>query len=348
MSTIELRTYQGDGDDLAALTNRVWRGAVGGKMLFPLWDPGYFQWRLLDPRCGGSDFHLAAYEGSRLVGCLLAEPRSFEVCGRTVQGTASSWLSVDPEVKAPRLALRMLAELRRRHEAHGMSFSLGYMGPPARPFWTALGARSPGQFQVLDRIGFWARPFDARAVSASGFNLLDRYGPALARLLPSLRPKPRTPVRPFLPSDLPRCLEWISAQSRGADLRILWTASRLEAQLSHPRARTLVLDDGERGGFINFYGIRMLGAAEVHVGVIDLFAGTLGLSQQLALLGAACDRMREEEVQLAVMMKGPGAPSLAFAGAGFVPYLTDVDLFWYFADPGLQVRAPGRYHVLFT
>lgn len=347
MTAIAIRSYRGDGSDLAELTNRAWRATVGGKMLFPLWDPAYFQWRLLDPRGGGGDFHVAAYDGDRLVGCVLAEPMPFEVSGRRVQATSSSWLTVDPEVRSPRLALRMLAELRRRHQERGMSFSMGFAGPEARDFWAGLAKRSPQEIQFLDRIAFWSRPFDARAVAASGFNVVERHGPRLARLLPSLRARPHTPVRPFAAGDLARCHEWITAQSAAANLRIAWTPARLELQLAHPRAVTLVLDDGAHGGFINYYGIRMLGASEVLVGVIDLFAGTLGFLQQLALLGAACDRMREDGIHMAVMMKAVSAPTRAFVAAGFVPYSTDVDLFWYFREPGLSVDSPVRYHVLF-
>lgn len=348
MSQIAIRTYQGDGADLAELTNRIWRGAVGGKMLFPLWDRDYFQWRLLDPRAGGSDFHLAAYDGDRLVGCVLAEPRTFDVLGQRKRATLSSWLTVDKGAKDPRLALRLLAELRRRHREREMAFSMGYAGSAARDFWAGLAARSPGEIQFLDRISFWSRPFDAAAVGASGFSFVERHGPRLARYLPALRQVPRTPVRAFdAARDLSRCLDWLSAQAAGAEVRIVWEPERLELELAHPRARTLVLDDGERGGFINYYSIRMLGAAEVQVGVIDLFAGTLPFLQTLALLGAACDRMREEGVELAVMMRAASAPSRAMLAAGFVPYPTDVELFWYFNDPTLSPARPRNYHILF-
>lgn len=343
----EIRTYEGDGSDLAELTNRVWRETVGGKMLFPLWDTEYFQWRLLDPRGGGAAFHVAAYEGSRIVGCLLAEPMRFEVCGRLVQGTLSSWMTVDPRVKSPRLALRMLTELRRRHQETNTSFSMGYAGPEARPFWAALGKRPPHDLQVLDQISFWARPFDSGMVAASGFSFVERYGPALAKLLPGLRPKPRSHVREFKRSDLDRCHQWLDAQSKGADLRILWSSSRLELQLAHSRIRTLLLEDGDKGGVINYYGIRMLGASEVQVGVIDIFAGTLSFTQQLALLSAACRQMEEEGIHMAVMMKAVSAPARVFLAAGFIPYPAGLDLFWFFANPDLTTKPPVRYHILF-
>lgn len=350
MSAIEIRTYQGDGSDLAEFTNRIWRGAVGGKMLFPLWDRDFFQWRLLDPRGGGRDFHIAAYDGDRLVGCVLAEPMTFDVQGQRKQATLSSWLTVDKQMKVPRLATRMLAELRRRHQEREMAFSMGYTGTAARDFWAGVSARSPGELQFLDRITFWSRPFDAAAVSASGFSFVERHGPRIVRLLPTLRQQPRTPVRGFrtgATGDLARCLDWLSAQSTGADVRIAWESERLELKLAHPRARTLVLDEVERGGFINYYSIRMLGAAEVQVGVIDLFAGTLDFFQKLALLGAACERMREEGVELAVMMRAASAPPRVMLAAGFIPFPTNVELFWYFKDPALSVASPPSYHILF-
>ena len=170
---------------------------------------------------------------------------------------------------------------------------------------------------------------------------------ALAKLLPRLRPKSRSPVRPFQTSDLNNCLKWLEAQSVGADIRILWSAGRLEVQLGHPYAHTLVLEDGPNGGFINYYNIEMLGANELRVGVVDLFAGTLDFSQQLALLAAACREMQEQQVHMAVMMKAASAPARVFIAAGFIPYPANVELFWYFTEPTLSIKPPVRYHVLF-
>ena len=347
MSSIEIRTYEGDGSDLQELTNRSWRATVGGKALFPLWSQAYFQWRLLDPRGGGRDFLVGAYRGAKLIGCILGEPLSFVVGGRNVRGTLSSWLTVDPEDPSPRSALMMMSAFRSRHREHGMSFSMGFNDAISRRFWETLAKRPPHDVHVLDDVWMWTRIFDGRVVAEAGLTPGDRLVPVVAKLIPGLRPRPSSPVRGYLPGDLPRCHEWLAEQGKGADVRIDWSDARLDLQLNHPHARTIVLEDGGRAGFINYYGIQLFGARPVNVGMIDLFAGTLSFWQQLALLETACRRMKEEGLHMTAMMKSQASPQAVLSLAGFMPYPANVNLFWFFVDPELRIEKPARYHVLF-
>lgn len=355
MSTVEIRNYDGDGSDLADLIGRTWKTNFTGKMWFPLWDHAYLSWRLLDERGGGREFLVSAYRGSKIVGCLLAEPLNFRVRGRTVRGTMSSWLSVDPEVRIPSLALRLVEGLRKRHQEHGMAISIGCASSdpnaPTRRFWDSLAQRKPEDFRFLGPIRFWTRVFDSRSVAAAGLNAFERIGPRFAGLIPSpsIR-RPNAPgVRPYQPPDLSRCLDWVHAQSEAADLRILWSLSRLDLQLRHSYARTLVLDPGsEDGGFLNYYSIDWSGARVIRVAMIDLFAGTMRLSSQLALLKAAERKMMAEGIQLSFMMVSIAAPARPLLAAGFLPVPVNVDLFSMFPEPGLGLALPLRYHLLFT
>jgi hypothetical protein len=353
MSTVEIRSYEGDGGDLAELVDRVWRAGYGGRYRIPLWDPGYFRWRLLDERGGGREYLICAYRGERLVACLLAEPMDFEVRGRPVRGTASSWLSVDPEVRAPGLALRLVEELRRRQRRDGLAFSMGYSSSdpahPARQFWDQLAKRRPAELVVLRRLTFWGRVFDARAVSASALDRFERWAPWAVRHVPwaYLGWREREGVRPFAPQDLSRCGRWIESSSAGLDLRLRWTPPRLELQLGSPYARTLLLERGGRGAVVNYYPTRQLGRTEIRVAMIDLVAGDLGWAGKVALLKAAGHRMMEEGLHAAFMMESAATPTAALLAAGFVPFGPGIDLFCYLCDPDLGLRPTRRFDVLF-
>lgn len=347
MSSVEIRTYEGDGSDLQELTNRCWRATVGGKALFPLWSQRYFQWRLLDPRGGGRDFHVVAYRGSKPVGCILGEPLAFEIGGRPVQGTLSSWLTVDPEDPNPRVALQLLSAFRSRHRERGMRFSMGFNDAVSRRFWETLAKRPPHDVHVLDEIWMWTRIFDGRAVAEAGLTQGDRLVPVIAKLIPGIRPRSPAPVRGYLPSDLPRFRAALAAQGKGADVRIDWSEPRLDLQLDHPYARTVVLEVDGRVGFLNYYGIQLCGARPVNVGMIDLFAGDLHFVERLSLLETACRRMKEEGLQMTAMMRSAAAPDTVLGAAGFMPYPANVNLFWFFVDPELRLEKPVRHHVLF-
>jgi hypothetical protein len=355
MSTVEIRNYDGDGSDLAELIDRTWRTNFTGKMWFPLWDRDYFCWRLLDERGGGRDFLVAAYRGSKIIGCLLAEPLDLAVRGRTVKGTLSSWLSVDPEVRIPNLAIRLVEGLRKRHQEHGMAISIGCTSAdpnaPTRRFWDSLAQRRPDDIRFFGPIRFWTRVFDSRAVAAAGLNTFERIGPRFAGLIPapSIHRRNAPEIRPYRTADLSRCFDWVRAQAEAADLQIRWSLPRLDLQLGHSYARTLVLEGaGEAGGFLNYYAIDWSGARAVRVAMIDLFAGTMGLRSQMALLKAAERQMIGEGIQMALTMVSSAAPPRPLLASGFFPVPTNVDLFSIFPEPALRLEPPLRYHLLFT
>ena len=66
---MEIRSYEGDAEDLAELMQRVWKGTYLRKMWFPLWDAEFLRWQL-----GNDDRRLclAAYDEKELVGCFFS------------------------------------------------------------------------------------------------------------------------------------------------------------------------------------------------------------------------------------------------------------------------------------
>ena len=98
---IEVRSFDGDPDELVALINCAWQERYLSKDLIPVYDRAGLEWQILQSKEGSHPFHLAAYDGAKLVGCFLAERLSFQVEGETVPGTQGSWFSVLPASTQP-------------------------------------------------------------------------------------------------------------------------------------------------------------------------------------------------------------------------------------------------------
>jgi hypothetical protein len=223
---------------------------------------------------------------------------------------------------------------------------------PARKLWDTLARRTPGDYQFWNKIRFWACVLNPAAIAAAGFTFFERWGPLALRILPwpRFQQHPDPQVRRYQPSDLPDCLQMIEVQASSADCRMLWTATRLEAQLGGSGfSRTLILTDGDSSvAFLNYYVIRWSGAREIRVGIIDLFAGRGSWLLQRRLLKSAQRQMREEGLELALMMNSIASPSSVLLSRGFVPIDGEADQFGLLIDPRLQLPPLKRFHILLT
>ena len=126
---IEVRTYEGDIRELAHFINTSWRSYYSDKYWIPDHDSECLDWQFFAQRDESRDFRLGAYDGSRLVGCFLAECFPFGVNGRQLEGTIGSWFTVDPEFVRTPAPFKLLNEMERRHVKHGKAFLLGFVLP---------------------------------------------------------------------------------------------------------------------------------------------------------------------------------------------------------------------------
>lgn len=124
---IEIRTYEGDAHTLSRFIHETWTQTYQGKMAVSLWGPGYFDWQLLADGWRQRNYLVAAYDGSRLVGCLMAEPFRFKSKIGELNGTMSSWLTVHHDYRRLGIGLQLFEEQRRRHLERGDGFLMGYL-----------------------------------------------------------------------------------------------------------------------------------------------------------------------------------------------------------------------------
>ncbi|HEV8003121.1 MAG TPA: hypothetical protein VGP63_24760 [Planctomycetaceae bacterium] len=323
---IEIRTYEGEPQELAAFCTNIWKTRYQGKMPVWLWAGSFFDWELFSDRPGARDFLVVAYDGTRLIGAHPAKPVHFHWRGEPIFGTSGAYFSVDPAYESQAVSLKLVLEQRRRHRDRGAQFDMGYLimstqSAMGKEFWLRLKA-----MQVVAKVSLWTRMIDHRALTEFAVSARDRWGSKLMGLVQG-RPKPPADpsrVRPYRAADLHDCLELSRELSRAADFGIVWDEVSLARQLAFPNVpRTLVFElDGRVRGFVNFSKQPFWGRREILVGMIDLLCThRLNARQTRDLLRAALVEMAEAGCHVATLLGTQGVPIGSLLRTGFIEEL---------------------------
>jgi hypothetical protein len=349
----EVRSFQGDAEELHRFVVGNWRRTYAGEMPFGLWSADYFDWQFGLSEGLARDHLITAYEGSRIVGTLLGIPFRFHHQQREFTGTLGSWLTVDPDMGRQGIGSKMREELFRVHQAQGMDGQLGYIylgskSAQGNPFWK----KKPGQgrLQRVKELGFWARVLNPRRAAPWNYNRAEAWLTRLsAPLVFALRPTPCTDVRPYRPGDLPACVELARHMSLATDLGILWDAENLGRQLEGRGVGKCMVYEGDGGvrGFCAYHLLPMLGRTEEPVGVIDMIAtGSLPAKNAAALVNHCLHDMRQQGAILVTKLRGGDASWKALARCGFVPTPADHSLAMSWVDASREFPRIRSTHML--
>lgn len=346
---VEIRTFEGDAAEISAFTIAQWRKSYEGRMTMPLWPPRFLDWELNPDR--QRDYLVAAYDGTKLVGFLPAQPFRFRSRDAEFAGTVGSWLSVDPDYRRQAIAKRLHEEQRRRHRERGEIWNFGYLYLGAR---VAMGKKfwphSQEGVATVARLGLWARVLDHRVVAGWLLSRLESVG---TRLLSLVQAPPREPadcegIRPYRTDDLAVCCRLVAGLSRDVDLGYLWSCDRLARQLQHHDIpRTLVAEENGRvAGLINYCPLDFLARGQIPVAVIDLLClGALSVAGQKRLLQVGLRQMADEGFKLALLLRVSCYPAWPLLKAGFVPLPVDHALVGLPMQPGLTLPKVRRMHI---
>jgi GNAT superfamily N-acetyltransferase len=321
---IEIRPFEGDAEELAAFTQRVWRQSYAGQMLTPLWSKEFMERDLLADG-QDRDFLIAAYDGARLVGSHPAKPIPIRLHGKKLPATWASFLSVDPDYRRRGVALKLQAEYVRKHQEREIPVNFGYLYlRSARSMGPEFWRRQPGGVRIVAKLGMWVRALDHAAVARFELYRTEAWG---ARALSLVQRTPREPsdttgIRLYRPKDLDDCRALLDRAGEKADLAYLWEPDVTARQLDYPGlSKTLVLDhQGRVGGLVNYTLLDVLGRCPMRVARLDSLAfDSLESRDRRRLLAAALCEMAADGAKGAMMLRGSWHGWRELLGAGFLP-----------------------------
>ncbi|UQN09209.1 GNAT family N-acetyltransferase [Deinococcus sp. QL22] len=349
MGRIEVRPFDGNPADLAALINLSWQNRYLARDLIPVYDAQTLGWQVLNTGEDSRDFRLAAYDGGRLVGCFLAGRLTLRVGAEIRHGTQGSYFSVHPDYAARGVASRLMNALERAHRRHQLDFMLGYVNAaphtPAAQFWTAFQRAFPARYRPLKSVHFWVRFLNARAAAGALGHPAERAG---LRILSALQSAPRRlnaaqnsgEVRSFTPADLPACHLFLDRAAAHSDLAQLWDASALAHQLySPPVSHTLVSAlNGHIQGFSTSFAWPLHSRSSLPAEAIDLLLlDDLTPAARCHLLQATAAASAERGAWLTLAARTDACHAATFLACGFVPVPQVCTLMLLFPVPDLKL-----------
>lgn len=346
---MQIRTYHGDGEDVARLLQHVWSEAYQSRAWFPLWSGEFLRWQLADDR----RFAVAAYDNDTVAGSFFGVPHTLRIGSATFPITLSSWYTIDPKYRSPRLGLDLIEALRRRHEEEGHVLSLGVVKADrtstAYRFWSRYAQVMPRNLRFLTTFGYWFKMLDHRAVLRAGLKPWER---GLARMAgAALSPTPwrwSDAVRAYRPDDLEACCHLLARATAGFEWSLTWKAEQLRHQLEGPVPRTWVLElSGEVRGFVNYHHVQLQGRVPLRLAFVDLWAGPdLGPLQVQRLFGSVCAEIRRDGTEAVVCVRSSLFPSGALLANGFAPLPPDSHRVALFTRPDIPLTLPRTWNLL--
>ncbi|MEM8730227.1 MAG: hypothetical protein AAGF79_09930 [Pseudomonadota bacterium] len=347
---LELRTYSGDGDDLADLIVSSWQHVLKDTAWFPVWDRDFIRWKVMDPRVFDRDMIVAAYQDDRLIGCSVSLPCEFRIGDAAIKGSSCSFLSADPAYKRPGLAVRVIEEMRKRHIDGGYRISLGVRnvapGALAKKFWDGYMKRHPDEGDILGRFKSWVHVFDGPAVARASLGTWEAMEARAGGVLPLGWTGARGCGQPCKPEEIARDLAIVAAGNPGVQIEQLHSEATLSHALHHEYCFAVRHPTAE--ALLAGYMIDWNGKSDVRVGFVDLVAGQAAPADMAALIVYAARQLRAKGAQMVVMMDQGAAPAEAFRRAAFVPVDPDVEYFVWYKDPTLAIPPGARCAVAFT
>jgi hypothetical protein len=346
---IDIGKYDGDFEDVAAFSSRVWTDAYRGKMWFPLWDANFLRGQYgLESQ--GLSF-VARSEGD-LAGTLLSVRHELRIAQTVHPVGLLSWCTVDPRYRHLSVIRQLIETYRQLHDEQKLAFTLAIVsGEPASlgyRFWQQYSRAFPEDFQFLFRFGSWVKILAPTPVIRAGIGLSERLQMRAAAPLQKLTPfRPGSNVRRYATEDLQVCAQLLQKTCAGFDWALVWSQQRLAAQLHDSASHTLVFDRGKGvQGFVNFHCLFLQGSERINAGLIDLWADVgLSLGDRIRLLSAVCHDLRDRGVHMIFAMRSAMMPASAFAANLFLPFASKDHLIVMF-QRGRQLPLPRTWSLL--
>jgi hypothetical protein len=344
VARIELRTFDGDLDALAAMANETLHAENGETDWRDMNQPEAIRLTLADvpdPR-----FLIGAYDGSRLVAFVANLPRRYGWNGQTYRGVYATMLAARLGYQGA--AAMLMGECLRRNREYQADLALFTVQAGIRA--ERLFSLFEGRGQRVERLRGMhavARPVDLRAVVESqhvpGYVRLAAQWVGVGRPIRVAGGDARLGVRPYQTADLDAVL---ALTQRYAEQRNLLVRAFSREALAHRLAtagvtETLVCErQGAVRGYINWSVCELASArSRRRWAWLDLvYWAKLSAAEQRALLAALWQRSRAQGC-IGILEWTRGYYDMgALYRARFVPYTNRIAAYAWVLNPALSFR----------
>jgi len=323
---VEIRKFEGDVEQMSQFIAKTWRHYYQGRMPLPCWTTDFLAREAWPDDETARDYHVAAYDGTRLVGLVPGWPVSVLLHGREVLARTGTAVSVDPEYQRQGVAKLMNQRAMEQARERGCAVTLFYLFTRSgafrgTKFWRGRGMPT----ELIRRQGHWVRPLDHAAVARWELWRLDAWGtrclaPFARRVAPPVDPET---VRAYRPQDLLPCELLIRQRGDSMDLARRFDAEALRRHLEYKEvAKTLVAEhEGRVAGLVSFCSLDIFGRSLARFGLIDLLAfdPALPSSKRADLVRATLWEMKQDGLIAAFMLRGSWYAGRTLCAAGFLP-----------------------------
>jgi hypothetical protein len=294
---------------------------------------------------------MAAYHGTKIVGSVFSIPYSLRVRSSVLPIAVITGFTADPDHR--RIALPLVERIRRFHEERDIGFAIGgFSGDPnsaSNRFLTKYARLFPEKHQFLFRTGHWFKVLAPRALARAGITNWERLASRTLGPLASLTPYRHEPhVRRLCAEDLARCAQMLDKASADFDWAMVWSTTKLAADLKDHAFETLVFESqGHVQGMVRYRRVLVYGREPVHAALIDLWAddGLTGL-QRVQLLGHICNHLRERDVHVLLALRCAMMPASAFLANLFLPPIAQLQVVALVTRPELAPAPPKTWSMV--
>jgi hypothetical protein len=341
MGRIELRTFDGDLEALAAMARDPWLEECGEHSFPDLYRPalaGLFFADVPDPR-----FLVAAYDGARLVAFIANLPRTYRLNGKTYQAVYSCMMVGRKGYQGA--VVYLIAESLRRNEDFGADLALMTLEKPLHS-WRMFEKYMKPQHRIvtlktmiplLHAVDF-AKIVESENLKPHEVAAIKLYG-AHRRLLP---PPVAGVVRPYRDTDLAPILALTRRYSdQGSLVRDFDQASLARHLHTEDVTATVVYErDGAVAGFVNLSMRDMVNhrGSQRWAWLDFLYWEGLDRQEKQALLAGAWEASKEQNcIGLLEWNKDYYAKGSLFR-ARFIPYPRFLEVDAWILNPALSLR----------
>ena len=298
MSEIELRTFDGNMDELYHLIHDAWKHDYDerSRTVFE-YTREYLSWCLNYPG-SNPDLYVGAYLGGKLVGFGASFPQTLQLGKQKMAAVLSTFFTTDQAARRQGLGIKLIKERIGRMIDSGAQLNYFYleMGLSSTPVYDKLDEREDMDYHHLSKMNFFSKVLDYdRLNKVEYFMLWEKLAVRMTQHIGSAW-KIDGEVRDYKPEDLENCFSLINTVDPKR-LSKVWSLDELAWQLDNVfDVGTLLVEEGDEvKAFVNYYHIPVMGRTTERITIADnIVFGKASFKQKCEIVRRFTERVKQE------------------------------------------------------